>query len=136
MGAGGCNEISAKVTAEAASPEAQIQYQALLAAGAPLSAIVEEFQRACPADMAGLVREELAELPAATAEVIVRTWAMAAAAGKRFEMQSVRPERPVEYARERRVRVAIDMDEDGVIVSLSHVPGRHASWYRPAALVA
>ena len=57
---------------------------------------------------------------------------VAAGAAKNFELHSLRPSTPLEFARHKRVRITIDSEEDVVRVALSHVPGRHAEWYAPA----
>jgi hypothetical protein len=61
---------------------------------------------------------------------------LASAADKPLRLTSLAPDRPLEAARARRVEIRITMEEDGVTVALSHIPGRHASWYRPARAVA
>jgi hypothetical protein len=75
------------------------------------------------------------ELPTNLVETIVSAWAMAAGAGKTFVLRSVVPTQPLDFARNRRVRIALDVEADGIVVSLSHIPGRHAAWAQPAPAV-
>jgi hypothetical protein len=103
---------------------------------APLTEIVGTLARLAPAGVGEQMLAEFAELPSVTLSAIMDSWAMADAAGKRFEVESVRPEAPRDFARHRRVRIAIEAEEDVVRVQVSHVASRHASWYAPAVLSA
>jgi hypothetical protein len=58
----------------------------------------------------------------------------AEAAAQPFRLQAAYPASPLEMARKRRVELTTAMDEDGVLVTLAHMNGRHAAWYRPAAV--
>ena len=75
-----------------------------------------------------VVRRELAEFPAHVTTTICQAWATADQFNKRFELVSVAPDSALDFARHGRVRIAVDTEEDRVRVTLSHVPGHHASW--------
>ncbi|MPZ97944.1 MAG: hypothetical protein GEU80_01190 [Dehalococcoidia bacterium] len=98
---------------------------------APPDAFVELLTAHAAPEIGDLMRIEFAELPTTTVATIIEAWAMADAAGKAFEVLSVKPERPLEFARHKRVRFTVDAEEDRVRVFVSHVPTRHASWYSP-----
>ena len=117
-------------------PEGAAEARRLIESGASTAEVVEAFIRlADPAEIGGL-REEMRELPETTVSTILGAWMLASAANKPLRLQSVAPDRPLEAARARRVEIRIMMEEDGVTVALSHIPGRHANWYRPASAVA
>ena len=54
---------------------------------------------------------------------------------KTFVLRSLPPAQPLDFARNRRVRIALDVEAEGIVVSLSHIPGRHAAWALPALAV-
>ncbi len=85
---------------------------------------------------ADLLREEFAELPPITITMMLEAWSMARQGGRELRMESVIPDEPFTFARNRRVRVSVEAEEDAVRVLLSHIPTRHAEWYAPAALSA
>jgi hypothetical protein len=114
------------------SPTGSDEARRLLARGARPEEFLDMFVRHAPSEQAEVARFEFAELPESTIMMIVQAWLMAENAGKPLVLTSVPPARPLEAARQRRVDLAISMDEHGVRVALSHIPGRHASWYRPA----
>ena len=136
MGASPCAEIGLHVTMLAATDDDRAGFIRLLESGAPQEAFVDAFTARCAPEMARVVRDELDELPAHTVSTIVSAWAAAEGAGKRFELRSVVPDQPLAFARDRRVRLAVDADSEGIVVSISHIPGRHAEWYRAQAGVA
>lgn len=68
---------------------------------------------------------EIRELPEIAVRTMLNAWRDAVEGGLDFRARSVVPERPLEFARKRRVRVTVDRDERGVDVSLSHIPTRH-----------
>lgn len=84
-------------------------------------------------DVAPTIRREFLELPSLTISVIMEAWHLADSNGKPFEVVSVRPERAIEFARTRRVRVAVEAEADVARVLISHIPTRHAAWYAPAS---
>jgi hypothetical protein len=65
-------------------------------------------------------------------QTIMTSWLAADGSGKSFELRSERPEKPLEFAHKGRVRLTVDYEEDRAVVSVSHVAGRHAQWYKPA----
>jgi hypothetical protein len=110
------------------------EVRTLLARGARPEEFVEMFVRRARPAQAAVAKFEFAELPESTLMLIVQAWVLADAAGKPLSLVSVPPARPLDAARTRRVELAVSMDESGVRVALSHIPGRHASWYRPTAV--
>lgn len=84
-------------------------------------------------EVAPTIRREFLELPALTISVIMEAWHLADSNNKPFEVVSVRPEKAIEFARTRRVRVAVEADADAARVLISHIPTRHAAWYAPAS---
>ena len=108
----------------------------LLARGARPEEFVEMFVRHARPEQGEIAKFEFAELPESTIMMIVQAWLLAEGAGKPLSLVSVAPMRPLEAARKRRVELAISMDESGVRVALSHIPGRHATWYRPTTAAA
>lgn len=78
-----------------------------------------------------IVRMELTELPPHLLTTACQAWMTADHFGKQFELMSVRPDSALTFARERRIRITIDTEEDCVRMTLSHIPGRHATWLTP-----
>ncbi len=132
----GCKTITETATEEFASESWREVAVDLMERGADAEAFVEAMAARMEPGMASLFREEFHQLPSTLIGMIVDAWAMAEAAGKGFRVQSVPPASPLDFARNRRVRVAVDADDQGVVVSISHVPGRHAEWYQPVAAAA
>ena len=131
-----CIEIMEEAMDVRDRPEGAAEARRLIEGGASSADVVEAFVRlADPTQIAGL-REEMRELPETTVSSILGAWMLASAADKPLRLTSLAPDRPLEAARARRVEIRITMEEDGVTVALSHIPGRHASWYRPARAVA
>ena len=64
---------------------------------------------------------------------ILRAWRDAVESGTSFALVSERPSSPLAFARRRLVRVITDVDESGITVRLSHVPGRHPETCRATA---
>jgi hypothetical protein len=77
------------------------------------------------AKIAPVAEQELAELPPVAIKAMLDAWREASDAGLEFEARSVVPDRPVEFARKRRVRVVVDREDDAIRVALSHIPTRH-----------
>lgn len=105
------------------------EWRRLKAAGASERDFVEAMCEVVPPGVAEVIREEFAVLPALTLATLIDGWSLADAGGKEFEFVSVAPAEPVEFARKRRVRLTVDVEEDRVVVSLGHIATRHADWY-------
>jgi hypothetical protein len=131
MGSPDCIDTLNQVEQVLLSPVGADEARRLLARGARTEEFLDLFVRHAAPETAAIARMEFAELPESTIALIVQAWAMAESAGKPLTLASVPPARPLEAARNRRVELAISMDESGVRVALSHIPGRHASWYQP-----
>ena len=134
MGASGCVFITAEATEFLSSDAGMAEARRLLAEGAPPDAFIEMLNDVLDDQSRELLRLEFEELPANTVTSIMMSWAVAASSGRRFTLASAPPPRPLEFARQRRVDVLLSHDEDGVTVTVSHVPGRHALWYREHAI--
>lgn len=89
-----------------------------------------------PFEVATELRAEYHELPSIMAEMIVGSWKMADEAGMPWSFQSQAPAEPIAFARKRRVRFTVDVDEAGVTLGVAHIAGRKAEWYQPAAVAA
>jgi len=132
--AAGCKDITEAATDMLSTEGGNATALELLARGAAPEEFIDALASQCDVATAMLLREEMVELPTNLVETIMGAWAMAASAGKTFRLQSVVPREPLEFARSRRVRLAVDVENDGVVVSLSHIPGRHAAWAQPATV--
>jgi hypothetical protein len=77
------------------------------------------------AEYAPTARKEFEELPQFAVSTLLHAWLEATTRNLPFAAHSVRPDRPVEFARERRVRVSVDESDRGIDVRLSHIPTRH-----------
>jgi len=95
---------------------------------------VQALARFCDPETRDLLLEEFGELPATLVDTVIGAWLLAERSEKAFTLRSSAPERPLDFARSRRTRFTIDVEDDGVVVTLSHVPGRHAAWARPFAV--
>ena len=131
MSATGCEPMTAALTSLLTRPEVAAALRALCAQGASIEAQIDSILSAAEPGTAADVLAEFRELPRVTAGMILQAWQLADGAGKPFELVSRRPAAPLEFARERRVRITLDAESEVVRVALSHVPGRHASWYAP-----
>jgi hypothetical protein len=136
MAISSCRDTVSWVTEVFGTPDVARRLRELRSAHATAPEFVEAIASLSHPAIAGTIREEFGQLPAATVMTVIEAWAMADAGNKPFEMVSVRPEEPVAFARSRRVRVTVDAEEDAVRVFLSHIPTRHADWYSPLALSA
>ena len=103
-------------------------FRAAIASGATADRQVYSVLAFADEATVAVVQRELGGLPEHAIATICQAWAAADRFGKAFELISVPPSSALEFARERRVRIVVDTEEDSVRVSLSHVPGRHASW--------
>ncbi len=129
MSATGCVPTTMSVTALLAQSEVRESWRRLRAAGATEREFVEAMCRFTPSEIARTMREEFEVLPPLTVRSLVDAWSLADACGKRFQFASVAPAQPMVFARHRRVRLTIDVDEDCVTLSLAHIGTRHADWY-------
>lgn len=132
----GCRPAVESLTMLFADPAIASRLRELHAARAEPSTFIDALAASTPPEIAATIRLEFAELPSVTAVAIIEAWVMADEAGKWFELVSAPPERPIDFARHSRVRIAIDAEDDCVRVSLSHVPTHHAAWYAPPMLAA
>ncbi|MFN8639920.1 MAG: hypothetical protein U0360_10830 [Dehalococcoidia bacterium] len=135
MGVPECRAVLDEAGIVLTSPEGRHEAHALLARGASTAELLDMFVRHANPTQAAQARAEMAELPDTTIMMIAQAWLLAESAGKPLTLTSVAPERPIEAARNRRVDLAVSMDEGGVRVALSHIPGRHATWFRSPAAV-
>ena len=113
------------------SPDVQIELRRLRSQHAGPRQYLDLITSHADPDAAAGIRAEFDELPASTMMAFVEGWALADASGMPFEIASERPARPIEFAKARRVTVAIEAEEHLVRVVVSHVASRHAAWYRP-----
>jgi hypothetical protein len=129
MGSMGCVPTTTLVTELLKRPDVQECWRNLHARRAATSEYVETMCRLAPPAIAATMREEFSVLPALTVTALVEAWLLADAGGKSFQFASVAPGEPITFARRRRVRLTVDVEEDRVTLALSHVPSRHAGWY-------
>jgi hypothetical protein len=85
--------------------------------------------------VAAIVRGELEALPSATVFSIIEAWRLADQGRKPFELVSARPASAMDAARNRRVRLVVDVAEEGVRAEISHVASRHPTWQLNAGQV-
>lgn len=130
MSHGACEQISSIAVDDMMANGAS--YLALMQQGAAPGAFLDLIAQQCPPALAETLFEEFTELPLEMVNTIFRHWAMAQQQGIGFEIHSVRPDSPLEFARRRMTRLALNMSDDGISVEISHVPGRHAAWQREA----
>ncbi len=126
----GCEEFGLWFSAHSASEPVRSLIEAKLAAGAG----PREIALLLAGQVEGLhprVTEELESLPQAGLQAIVDAWLLALRADKPFELRSVRPDRPLEMARSRSFQVTLDLAEEAVGVTVSHIPSRHPTWDAP-----
>ncbi|MGH2632289.1 MAG: hypothetical protein ACRDG3_02660 [Tepidiformaceae bacterium] len=131
MSSTACEPITLALTNLLARPEVTTTLCAMVDAHASIEEQIDALVAFAEPGVAADAMAEFRELPRLTATMILQSWALAAGAGKRFEMVSRRPSEPLEFARHKRVRLTVDSEEDVIRVALSHVPGRHAAWYAP-----
>ncbi len=136
MSVSGCRPSALFLTGFFADQEAVKSLRRLQSIGATRDEYIELMARHADPSIATVIREEFAVLPKVALSTLIDAWAMADAAGKPFEVLSLPPEEPVRFARNRLVRITIDVGEEAVRVALSHVPTRHAEWYAAAAVSA
>jgi len=81
------------------------------------------------------MQDEYQVMPTLLPYLLVEAWKLANEAGKTFEFASLPPDKPIEFARNRKVRFVVDVDEHGVSFGVAHVHGRKADWYQPEGQV-
>jgi len=116
---------SQRTTGELNSEEGRTWIRRLLAEVATREELIEAFASQCEPELAELVRLEFTEMPDPMLQTIMASWLAADGSGKQFELRSVRPEKPLEFAHRGRVRLTVDYEEDRDVVSVSHVAARH-----------
>lgn len=124
----GCEETTWWLTWALRQERTRARVEAAFAEGLPLERIVDLLVADLDPAVALQVRHELNELPTAVTESILAAWRQATAASKPFELASVRPASPIDLARRRSVRLAVDVNEEGVRAELSHIGSRHPTW--------
>lgn len=129
-----CKDITESTTTELTSERGRARAVELLAANAPDRLFIEALAESLDPALAEQLLAEFDEMPASMVQTIVQAWVMAETGGREFVLRSAKPERPLEFARASRVRFQVDIEADVVSVTLSHIPGRHATWYQPTAL--
>ncbi|MGE0600704.1 MAG: hypothetical protein AB7J35_04940 [Dehalococcoidia bacterium] len=67
---------------------------------------------------------ELRELPEFAVNTLLGAWLEATSRGLGFSASAGSTDRPMDFARHRRVRVTVDEDEDSIGVQLTHIPRR------------
>ena len=90
----------------------------------PLRA-AERVIAAADAGRTPMTHEEFRELPQLALSSMLHAWLEADSRGLAFEAHSAPPEKPLEFAHARRVRVTVDEEQEAIHVSLSHIPTRH-----------
>jgi len=77
------------------------------------------------------MQDEYQVMPTLLPYLLVESWRLANESGKTWEFTSLQPDRPIEFARNRKVRFVVDVDENGVSFGVAHVHGYKADWYQP-----
>ena len=134
MSLSGCRPSTEFLTTLLAQPDFREAMLGLKARSASHDDYLALMARNAAPDVAATLREEFAELPPLALSTLVDACALAHASGRPLELLSVGPDGPIEFARHRRVRITIDVEEDRVRIALSHVASHHATWYAAAAL--
>jgi hypothetical protein len=128
-----CRQMTVTITEVLRTESGAAEFRALMQRNASNTEIAEAFATHCePAD-AALMIAEFAELPRSFVGTFMDAWLMADAAGRRFELASRPPTQPLDFARRDCVAFSLEHDQLGVTMYVSHVHGRHADWYKPAA---
>lgn len=82
-------------------------------------------------ETAETMQGEYEVMPTLLPYLLVESWRLANESGKTWEFTSLQPDRPIEFARNRKVRFVVDVDENGVSFGVAHVHGYKADWYQP-----
>jgi len=130
-----CYALTQRTTEELNSDEGRQWIRRLINEGATREELIEAFATQSAPGLADLVRLEFSEMPDPMFETIMASWLAADGSGRAFELRSERPEKPLEFAHRGRVRLTVDYEEDRAVVSVSHVAGHHAQWYKPTVTV-
>jgi hypothetical protein len=128
-----CRRITAIVTQVLASEAGAVEFRSLMERNASSAEIVEAFTAHCDKVEADLMWAEFNELPRSFVGTFMDAWYMADEQGMPFVLASEPPARPLEFARNGRVGFRLEHDQTGVTMYVSHVHGRHADWFKPAA---
>ena len=128
----GCEETTWWLTWALRQEKTRARVEAAFAEGLPLERIVDQLVTDLDPAVGLQVRHELNELPVSVTESIFAAWRQASAARKPFELASVRPISPLEVARRRSVRLAVEVNEEGVRAEITHIGSRHPTWLEPA----
>ena len=128
-----CRHLTATITEVLNSEEGAKEFRALMEANASGTTLAAAFAAHCSPMDSALMMREFAELPRSFVGTFMDAWLMAVDGGKRFALASRPPAMPLDYARRDCVSFNIEHDRNGVTVFVSHIHGRHAEWYRPAA---
>ena len=118
-----CYAITEIGTAIMNSPEGRAEISRMYERGATPVEYIDFIAGQCDPKNEALMYEEFGELPASTIKMVIDAWALAVKAAKPFAINSVLTDEPVEFARARRTRLVVDIEDEGVIVSLLHFPG-------------
>lgn len=124
----GCEEVTWWLTIALGRDDTKARLSEALERNAPVPELIECMVTELEPRVAGLVRQELGELPAASIHAVMAGWRQAFEGGVPFEVTSVRPANLMNSARRRSVRVAVDVHEEGVHAEISHVASRHPTW--------
>jgi hypothetical protein len=124
----GCEESTWWVTWALRQDDTRGRVAAAMESHAPVASVIDELVSGMEERVAGTVRMELAALPSATVFSIIEAWRLADQGSKPFELVSVRPVSAMDAARSRRVRLVVDVAEEGVRAEISHVASRHPTW--------
>ena len=128
-----CYAIGEFATGIYSQPETRAVIRDLRKQGASDATCLHTLASLAPEEwMAEAMWEEFKELPQTTVATMFDTWCQAAEAGKGWELRAEYPQSTMDFARNKQVRLVVDMSEDGVVLSISHVATRHAEWYRTA----
>jgi hypothetical protein len=131
-----CHDITTEISNFLSTEDGQRATLDLIERGAMPEAFVDLIAKGLDDVNREILRDEVRQLPAAMIPLVLEAFGFACTSGKTFQMVSELPGEPLEYARSKRVRFAVDYEEDGVRLAVSHVPTRHAGWYRPDAVSA
>jgi len=130
----GCRPTTEFLTDLLAQPDFRDAMLGLKARSASHGDYVDLMARSAAPDVAATLRAEFAELPPLALSTLVDACALAHASERPLEVVSVGADGPIEFARHRRVRITIDVEEERIRIALSHVASHHATWYAAGAL--
>lgn len=132
MSAPECRKITAEVTRVLTTePELRMAIRRMAQGPIEGAAVCELLTSYLDDATAADLRAEFRELPSITGEEIVVAFTLAEAVGKTFVFESVAPDGPLSFARNRQVRYILDITEHEVRLGVAHVAGRKAQWYQP-----